>query len=161
MRRLALAALLAIAPLGAGAENLAQVYRDALGYDAQYGAARQALLAGQERVTQGRALLLPSLNLSANTTRSRTDSESDNPSVQPSFERDIDSHGYALTFTQPIYRRQNWLQSDQAELQAKQASVQQTMLRIAGAIQVLQEMLGHEEGAEQGSSANGKDSSHP
>ena len=29
-----------------------------------------------------------------------------------------------------------------AELQEKQASVQQTMLRIAGAIQVLQELLG-------------------
>ncbi|MGD9952517.1 MAG: TolC family outer membrane protein [Burkholderiales bacterium] len=139
MRHLALASLLAIAPLGAGAENLAQVYRDALGYDAQYGAARQALLAGQERVTQGRALLLPSLNLSANATRSRTESESDNPSAQPSFERDIDSHGYALTFTQPIYRRQNWLQADQAELQAKQAEFafgqagQDLMLRVAQA----------------------------
>jgi outer membrane protein len=138
-RSLALAALLAIAPLGAQAENLAQVYRDALGYDAQYGAARQALLSGQERVTQGRALLLPSLNLSANATRSRTDSDSDNPSVQPSFKRDIDSHGYALTFTQPIYRRQNWLQSDQAELQAKQAEFtfgqagQDLMLRVAQA----------------------------
>lgn len=47
------------------------------------------------------------------------------------------------------------------ELQAKQATVQQTMLRIAGAIQVLEEMLGYGEGAEQGSSANGKDTSHP
>ena len=138
-RSLALAALLATAPLGAGAENLAQVYRDALGYDAQFGAARQALLAGQERVTQGRALLLPSLSLSANATRSRTESESDNPAVQPSFERDIDSHGYALTFTQPIYRRQNWLQADQAELLAKQAEFafgqagQDLMLRVAQA----------------------------
>ncbi|MFL5344439.1 MAG: hypothetical protein ACJ8AT_06585 [Hyalangium sp.] len=36
-----------------------------------------------------------------------------------------------------------------AELQAKQASVQQTMLRIAGAIQVLQELLGQEVGPAQ------------
>jgi uncharacterized coiled-coil protein SlyX len=35
-----------------------------------------------------------------------------------------------------------------AELQEKQATVQQTMLRIAGAIQVLQELLGHESGPE-------------
>ncbi|WP_224241984.1 hypothetical protein [Hyalangium gracile] len=50
-----------------------------------------------------------------------------------------------------------------AELQAKQASVQQTMLRIAGAIQVLQELLGHEIGMGEGSTAapNGKDTSHP
>jgi outer membrane protein len=75
-------------------------------------------------VPQGRALLLPSLNLTANVTRSSTESESDNPLLQPSFERDIDSHGYALTFTQPIYRRQNWLQADQAELQSQQAEFQ-------------------------------------
>jgi uncharacterized coiled-coil protein SlyX len=49
-----------------------------------------------------------------------------------------------------------------AELQTKQASVQQTMLRIAGAIQVLQELLGHGEGvAEEEASANGKDTTHP
>ncbi len=49
------------------------------------------------------------------------------------------------------------------ELQAKQSTVQQTMLRIAGAVQVLQELLGHETGAE-GQDAprpNGKDASHP
>ena len=119
-RRLAIA-LLACAPLVAAAENLTQVYQDARGYDAQYGAARQALRAGLERVPQGRALLLPSLNLTANTTRSHLESDSKNEAVQPSFERDANSYGYALTFTQPLYRRQNWLQADQAELQAKQA----------------------------------------
>jgi outer membrane protein len=123
MRRIA-ALLIASLPLTAGAENLNQVYQDARGYDAQYAAARQASLAGQERVTQGRALLLPSLNLTANATRSHLESDSKDPAVQPSFERDIDSHGYALTFTQPIYRRQNWLQADQGELQAKQAELQ-------------------------------------
>lgn len=124
MIRTLAAALLAAAPLAAAAENLTQVYQDALGYDAQIAAARQALQAAQERVTQGRALLLPSLNLTANATRSHTDSDSKDPAIQPSFERDIDSHGYALTFTQPVYRRQNWLQADQATLQAKQGEFQ-------------------------------------
>jgi outer membrane protein len=124
MIRTLVAALLAAAPLAAAAESLTQVYQDALRYDAQYAAAQQALRAGRERVPQGRALLLPSLNLTANVTRSSTESESDNPLLQPSFERDIDSHGYALTFTQPIYRRQNWLQADQAELQSQQAEFQ-------------------------------------
>jgi outer membrane protein len=122
-RRLAIA-LLACAPLGAAAENLSQVYQDARAYDAQFGAARYSLQAGLERVPQGRALLLPSLNLTANSTRSNTESESKNPAVQPSFDRDINSHGYALTFTQPLYRRQNSLQYDQAEFQAKQAEAQ-------------------------------------
>jgi len=118
-----LIALLACAPLAAAAENLTQVYQDARGYDAQYGAARQALQAGLERVPQGRALLLPSLNLTGYATRSHLESDSKNELLQPSFERDVDSHGYALTFTQPLYRRQNWLQADQAELQAKQAEL--------------------------------------
>jgi len=122
-RRLAIA-LLACAPIAAAAENLTRVYEDARGYDAQFGAAREALRAGLERVPQGRALLLPSLNLSANATRSRTRSDSKDETVQPSFERDIDSYGYALTFTQPLYRRQNWLQADEGEVQAKQAEFQ-------------------------------------
>ncbi len=122
-RRFAIA-LLACAPLGAASENLTQVYQAARGYDAQYSAARYALQAGLERVPQGRALLLPSLNLTANATRANTDSKSKDPTLVPSFERDIDSHGYALTFTQPLYRRQNWIQFDQAEYQAKQAEAQ-------------------------------------
>ena len=110
-----LIALIACAPLAAAGENLTQVYQDARGYDAQYGAARQALQAGLERLPQGRALLLPSLNLTANTTRSHLESDSKDETRQPSFERDVNSYGYALTFTQPLYRRQNWLQADQGE----------------------------------------------
>ena len=123
LRRLAIA-MLASAPLAAGAENLLQVYQDARGYDAQLAAARQAAFAGQERIAQGRALLLPSLNLTANAARSNLESDSKNAGVQPSYERTVDTYGYALTFTQPIYRRQNWLQADQGELQARQAELQ-------------------------------------
>jgi outer membrane protein len=45
------------------AEDLVQVYQDAVRYDAVYAAARHTLAAGRERLPQGRALLLPSLNL--------------------------------------------------------------------------------------------------
>ena len=98
-----------------------QVYRDAQKYDAVYAAARHALTAGRERLPQGRALLLPSLNLSANATRQRIESESDNALLSPSFTRYPDSANYTLTFTQPVYRRQNWLQYNQAEFQVRQA----------------------------------------
>ena len=136
---IAVALACACAPLGAAAENLNQVYNDARAYDAQYAAARHALQAGREKLPQGRALLLPTLNLTANATRSSVDSESKNPATQPSFERDIDSRGYALTFTQPLYRAQNFVQYDQAELQVKQAEAQfglagqDLMLRVAQA----------------------------
>jgi outer membrane protein len=108
-------------PFGASAEDLIQVYRDAQRYDAVYAAARHALEAGRERLPQGRALILPTLNLSANATASRIDSESRNPAIVPDFVRRPESTGYTLTLAQPIYRPQNWLQYRQAEVQVAQA----------------------------------------
>jgi outer membrane protein len=114
--------VLALVPLVAGAEDLVQVFQDAKGYDAQYAGARYALAAGRERLPQGRAGLLPSLNLSASTTRTKIDSESDDPTLVPSYERDFRTNNrYTLTLSQPIYRRQNWLQYDEADWQVKQA----------------------------------------
>ena len=101
-----------------------QVYRDAQRYDAVYAAARHTLVAGRERLPQGRALLLPALNLSANAQRQRIEAESDNIAITPSFTRTPDSAGYTLTFSQPLYRRQNWLQYEQAEYQVRQAEAQ-------------------------------------
>jgi outer membrane protein len=108
-------------PVQARSEDLLQVYRDAQRYDAVYAAARHALEAGRERLPQGRALLLPTLNLSANATASRIDSESRNPALIPDFTRSPESAGYTLTLAQPIYRPQNWLQYRQAEFQVAQA----------------------------------------
>jgi outer membrane protein len=105
----------------AAAEDLLQVYRDAQRYDAVYAAARHTLAAGRERLPQGRALLLPTLNLSANAQLSRTESESRDPAVTPSFSREPRSVGYTLTLAQPIYRPQNRLQYRQAEHQVAQA----------------------------------------
>ena len=103
------------------AEDLIQVYRDAQRYDAVYAAARQTLAAGRERLPQGRALLLPNLNLSANAQVGRIDSESRNTALTPSFTRDPRTLGYTLTLAQPINRPQNYLQYRQSELQVAQA----------------------------------------
>jgi outer membrane protein len=138
MHRLAVLAAFAI-PLTAGAEDLLQVYRDAKGYDAQYAAARHALVAGLEKLPQGRALVLPSMNLTANVTQSDIDSESKNPAVAPSFERDLRSRGYALSLSQPVFRAQNFIQYSQSEYQVKQAESafgqagQDLILRVAQA----------------------------
>jgi outer membrane protein len=140
MRRTLLAiALTAALPLGAQAEDLLQVYRDARGYDAQYGAARYAVEAGREKLPQGKALLLPTLNLSANATDTKTDFESDDPSLNPSFNRDVRAYGGTLNFSQPIYRKQNFIQYDQAGYQVKQAEAafsqasQDLIVRVAQA----------------------------
>jgi outer membrane protein len=110
-----------VLPLGVQAEDLMQVYRDAQRHDAVYAAARQTLAAGRERLPQGRALLLPTLNLSANAQAARVESDSRDPRVTPSFNRDPRTLGYTVTFAQPIYRPQNYLQYRQSELQVAQA----------------------------------------
>ena len=112
---------LAAAALPAAAEDLLQVYREAQRYDAVYGAARFSLDAGRERIPQGRALLLPSLNLTANLAAQRIELESTQELIVPSFVRSPTSSGYTFTLTQPLYRPQNVAQRDQADYQARQA----------------------------------------
>src|SRR5213078_4380299 len=113
--RLFLFTSLVAASLDVTAEDLVQVYRDAQRYDAVYSAARFALEAGREKLPQGRALLLPTLNLTANYTHSRIDSTTRDPLVTTlTFARDPYARGYILTFTQPLLRLQNVAQYDQA-----------------------------------------------
>jgi outer membrane protein len=108
-------------PSAAGAEDLVQVYRDAQRYDAVYAAARQTLAAGRERLPQGRALLLPTLNLTGRAEAGRIDSDSRDPAVSPSFSREPRSVGYTLTLAQPLFRLQNVYQYRQGEHQVVQA----------------------------------------
>ena len=112
---------LAALALPAAAEDLLQVYRDAQRYDAVYAAARFTLEAGRERIPQGRALLLPSLNLTANAAAQRIELQSSNQLLSPDFVRSPTTAGYALTLSQPVYRPQNLAQRDQAEYQVRQA----------------------------------------
>ncbi len=131
--------VLAFLALPARGEDLLQVYRDAQRYDAQYAAARHALAAGLERLPQGRALVLPSLNLSANATNTRIETEPNSNVSPPRSTRDARAYGYALSFSQPIFRRQNFIQYDQAEWQVKQAEAvfgqagQDLVVRVAQA----------------------------
>jgi outer membrane protein len=121
IRRFLFTSAVALSPLTAAAEDLFQVYRDAQRYDAAYSAARLALEAGREKLPQGRALVLPTLNLTGSATRSRFDVESNDPAISASFVRSTSAASYTLTFTQPLYRPQNWYQYEQAEFQVRQA----------------------------------------
>jgi len=112
---------LAAVALPASAEDLLQIYRDAQRYDAVYGAARFSLEAGRERIPQGRALLLPTIGVTANAAAVRIEQQSQNQLIAPDFTRNPTTLGYTLTLSQPIYRPQNLLQRDQADYQARQA----------------------------------------
>jgi outer membrane protein len=107
--------------LPAAAEDLLQVYRDAQRYDAVYAAARFSLEAGRERIPQARALLLPTLNLTANAAAQRIELESSNQLLSPDFVRSPTTSGYTFTLSQPVFRPQNLAQRDQADYQVRQA----------------------------------------
>ena len=126
-------------PLSVHGEDLLQIYREAQRYDAVYAAARHAAEAGRERLPQGRALLLPTLNLSGSATRSRIELDSRDETLLASTTRSPESVGYTLTLTQPLFRQQNWFQYRQAGHQVKQAEAtfgqayQDLIVRVAQA----------------------------
>ena len=109
-------ALLALLSGPASAASLMEVYREAQQQDAAYASARAAFEASQEKAPQGLALLLPNVNLSANTTYNDVDS--------PTSNRQYNSNGYSLSLTQPVYRKQNFVQYEQAKSQVVQAEAQ-------------------------------------
>jgi outer membrane protein len=122
----------------AGAADLLSVYRDALGFDASYAAARASLEAGREKLPQGRSGLLPSIGLSANTSWNDTESTS-RTSTPVTRSAEYNSNGWTASLTQPLFRWQNWAAYKQGELSVAVAEAQfaaarqDLMVRVAQA----------------------------
>lgn len=131
------AVLAAAAPVALGAD-LMEIYRAAQAADAQYGAARAAWAAAQEKLPQGLSGLLPSATLSASTQRNDREIRFRSPTVPPSDAR-FNSNSLNVSITQPIYRAQNLAVYEQAKVQVEQAdavfaqAAQDLMLRVAQA----------------------------
>ncbi|MFA5241427.1 MAG: TolC family outer membrane protein [Sulfuricella sp.] len=123
MKRLTLALLITatFAP-GVEAANLMDIYRDALANDAALASARAAYQAGQEKLPQARALLLPSLDLGASTIWNKE--EILTRSTGTTTDYNYNSNGAKLTLMQPIYRRQNWAIYELGKLQSAVAEIQ-------------------------------------
>ena len=119
---------------GARAGDLLQTYRDALANDSQFAAARAQLDAGRERIPQGRAGLLPTIGLTANT--NWNDVELKRPTSAAS---QFNSNGYSLQLSQPLFRWQNLVAYDQSKLQVAQSEAvysqarQDLILRVSQA----------------------------
>ena len=137
MRRAIAACLAGLLSGGVSAADLMQIYRDALANDARFAAARAEYEAGQERVVQGRAGLLPEIGVGANTTWN--DVELRTRGVPEPLRDSFNSNGYALQLTQPLFRWQNWVEFKQGELQTALAGAQfglareDLVLRVADA----------------------------
>jgi outer membrane protein len=108
---------------GAWAADLEQVYRDALSYDAALASARASLEAGREKLPQGRAGLLPSLNLTGNSSWNDVDLK------HYDVTRGYNSNGWQVQLTQPLFRWQNWVQYKQGEMQVALAEAQYQLAR--------------------------------
>jgi outer membrane protein len=133
MKRLCfLAIALGLSP-ALSAANLSDVYGEALARDARFASARAAYRAAQERVPQGRAGLLPAVNLTANWRYTDAHQESDELG---SFDQAQDSHGYSLALVQPLFRKQNFEQFGISKLQLQQAEYQLAAARQDLALRV-------------------------
>lgn len=99
------------------AADLMQIYREALEEDAQYGAARAAYVAAQERMPQGRAGLLPDIRLTG---------VGQNQYIETSGlpSREIKNRGITATLTQPLIRFENFIIYQQSKNEVAQADAQ-------------------------------------
>jgi outer membrane protein len=121
------AAALTIALLFSGAPasaaDLMDIYRQALASDPLYGAARASWSAGQEKLPQGLAGLLPQATLSASTQYNDRDLRFRNPAIAGS-QAQFNSNSASVSLSQPLYRKQNFVAYDQGKTQVALADVQ-------------------------------------
>jgi outer membrane protein len=99
---------------------LLQVYKEALANDAQYASARATLTAGQEKVPQGRAGLLPTVGVSGSYSRNNADSTQSGVAVDSSG----NSRTYTVSLSQPLLRWANWEQYQQGKLSVAASEAQ-------------------------------------
>lgn len=142
MTRLGRTAVLVLACVAMGsaahAEDLLQIYREALSRDPVLASARSTWLGAQERLPQAQAALLPSVTFSGSA--SLADTSINIRSTPPATgTRDQLAASLTVSASQPLYRRQNLVVIDQARQQVAQsdlvlASAQQDLiLRVAQA----------------------------
>jgi len=136
MQRPLIAVLIASAlfTLNAQAADLIQVYQQAQANDATFASARNSLTAGQERITQGRSLLLPTVTLTGQSLRNYGDRTPgnigdidvvDGQLVEiTKVNQDNHNNTYTLQLTQPLFRWSNYQQYEQSKLSQAQAEAQ-------------------------------------
>jgi len=111
------ALILALGAPAALAVDLLGAFRLALDYDARFQAARAANLAGQEPLSQATAQLLPNVSINGSRAKVSADMESGTQTGH----NDYFSSNYVLQIRQPLYRRYNFAQYQQAKAQAMTA----------------------------------------
>lgn len=132
----ALCAALALCAPAAQALDLIGAWHQALERDAQYQAAQASAQAAREALPQARALMLPSVGFSAQSSQNDTVQTSLTTQAAQSYSYNANSH--SLTLKQALIRPAYLAQIDQAQAQVGAAEetlrhdTQQLALRVAG-----------------------------
>jgi outer membrane protein len=109
-------------------KSLIDIYQQALAHDPTLASALSANQAAQELIEQGKALYRPTVNFSAGVNTTQTDirfiDDNNNNPFRFQGRSYFDSYNYGVDARQPIYRKQNLVQIDQAQTQVNQADKQ-------------------------------------
>jgi TolC family type I secretion outer membrane protein len=135
-----LSLLLMLAAAATSALDLKQAYQAALEQDASTNAARAAAAAGRENLPLARAQLFPSVSASFSRFDNRLNSVTPNSLGQLSDTAyTYPSSNNSVTLRQPVYRRYQWAQYQQAQAQVDDANavldteLQNLSVRVTGA----------------------------
>lgn len=120
------------------AEDLLEVYHQALAHDARWRAAQYTTTAGGEKLAQGRAALLPTLSISGAKTWYDASTEYQGTTPFVVGERGYKTLEYSASLTQPLYRKPNIALYLQSRAQAALAKTQLTTARHELALRVAQ-----------------------
>jgi outer membrane protein len=133
-------ALLITALLGASqsawadgkAQGLLEIYQQAQTHDSTWASAKSTYDALQEKVVQGRALILPSVTLDAEANQNNAETKYSGSAANPftGGRQNFGSLGYNVNFTQPLWRKQNSVQYEQSKVQVAQAENALSVARL-------------------------------
>jgi outer membrane protein len=118
--------MVGISAEAAEAQDLSQIYQEALSKDPLLAAARNSNRAMQEKLVQGQAQYLPTITFNAGATASRTDIKYiGSASIFRNGGREnFEGYSYGVNLNQPIFRQQIRAQLEQAKSQVAQADKQ-------------------------------------
>lgn len=117
--------------------DLLESYTRARDHDARLAAARAAYKAGKEKLPQGRAQLLPTVNLRGAKTQYDASIDYQGATTFQGGSRRYTNEEFEVNLTQPLYRKQNYALYRQGEAQADLAEAQyanarqELVLRVA------------------------------
>jgi len=106
-------------------QNLQQIYQQALTQDPVLASAKSGNRAMQEKLVQGNALYLPTVNFNAGVSASQTDIKIiGNAPFRNTGRETFEGYNYGISLNQPIYRKQIQAQLAQALSQVEQSDKQ-------------------------------------